>query len=463
AEDPKYVAEVVLNILKKRGPFLFSTVFYGPHVGPDLVNWRSGNCRESSDLFLYVCRALGIPCGREVMLMRGSQNVGHEWNFVPDKNGNSYFGSVTYSSNVLEEASTYWNPKGKVYRESFSLNQQMAQPFKEVTDKLYPVFRQPLFTDVTRFYTGKLNHRIEVPADKLYKTVPEGTPVYLCLSSWMDWKPVAITKFTNKKALFQDVEGGIAFRLATYENDELVLISDPLFLEKETGALRYIVGLDEDTDIVLTHKFRLEWPLADRMLGGVFEGSNKADFSEKDTLFLIKKKPVRLWSVVPVKPEKSYRYVRYRGPKDSRCNVSEVAFYEEGESDVLKGEIIGAQNSEVLEKSHNYTNVYHGDPNTSFDYYLADGGWAGLDLGMPKKISKIVYTPRNRVNFIYPGNYYELFYERHGEWISAGETEAVSDSISFKVPKGALLYLKNHSGGKDERIFEYINGEAKFW
>lgn len=33
---------------------------------------------------------------------------------------------------------------------------------------------------------------------------------------------------------------------------------------------------------------------------------------------------------------------------------------------------------------------------------------------------------------------------------------ANSDSLVYNVPKGALLYLKNHSGGVDERIFEYV-------
>ena len=33
----------------------------------------------------------------------------------------------------------------------------------------------------------------------------------------------------------------------------------------------------------------------------------------------------------------------------------------------------------------------------------------------------------------------------------------------YNVPKGALLYLKNHSGGVDERIFEYVDGEQVFW
>ena len=74
-----------------------------------------------------------------------------------------------------------------------------------------------------------------------------------------------------------------------------------------------------------------------------------------------------------------------------------------------------------------------------------------------------VNTPRNRDNFIRVGNTYELFYNRNLEWISAGTLTADCDSVLFEVPRGSLLYLKNHTQGKDERIFEYLDGRQKFW
>lgn len=40
---------------------------------------------------------------------------------------------------------------------------------------------------------------------------------------------------------------------------------------------------------------------------------------------------------------------------------------------------------------------------------------------------------------------------------------AAADSLVFSVPRGVLLYLKNHSRGKDERIFDYRSGKQKFW
>jgi hypothetical protein len=74
-----------------------------------------------------------------------------------------------------------------------------------------------------------------------------------------------------------------------------------------------------------------------------------------------------------------------------------------------------------------------------------------------------VFTPRNRDNFIRLDDEYELFYCDKGEWKSAGKTYPQSDSLLYEVPDGSLLYLKNHTRGMDERIFEYQNGKQRFW
>ena len=85
------------------------------------------------------------------------------------------------------------------------------------------------------------------------------------------------------------------------------------------------------------------------------------------------------------------------------------------------------------------------------------------DFGSPHRVEKVVYTPRNEVNFIYKGNLYELFYWGGGKWNSVGRQMAVSDSIVYSGFQGALFYLKNHTAGKDERIFEYKDGKQIFW
>lgn len=106
--------------------------------------------------------------------------------------------------------------------------------------------------------------------------------------------------------------------------------------------------------------------------------------------------------------------------------------------------------------SHEYTNVFDGDVTTSFDYIESSGGWSGLDLGTPKQIGKIVYTPRNYDNYVCHGDDYELFYCSQDKWKSLGKQTSYADSLVYKnVPINVLLLLKNHDRGIQERIFTY--------
>ena len=74
-------------------------------------------------------------------------------------------------------------------------------------------------------------------------------------------------------------------------------------------------------------------------------------------------------------------------------------------------------------------------------------------------IDRIVYTPRNRDNYIRPGDIYELYYcDRY--WKSAGRVKATVDSLVYRgIPQNALLFLRNHTRGVDERVFVYEKGE----
>lgn len=372
-------------------------------------------------MLIYIFRALGIPCGCDYMPLRGDGNVAHFWNFILDKNGESYY---MYETGMLEPVRKYWGIKSKIYRQTFSRNEDVVKDMRKDAEAVYPSFRFPHFIDVTRLYSGKRARKLNIPREKLFHKVPEAEVVYLCSPAWMDWEPIAWAHPGENDVSFNDVE-------------EIKLLN------------KY-------------HQF-IE-PFAQRMVGGAFEGSNRADFLQKDTLYVVKEAPVRLYSVVRLNNTKLYRYVRYVGPENGYCNVSEVAFYE-GPADTcaLQGKVIGTPNRQNGDGKHDYRNVYDGDPYTSFDYYQPTGGWAGLDLGRPCLIQKIIFTPRNRDNYVREGDTYELFYSSKGEWISIGEQIPSSDSLLYTVPKGALLYLKNHTRGSDERIFEYEEGKQRYW
>ena len=81
------------------------------------------------------------------------------------------------------------------------------------------------------------------------------------------------------------------------------------------------------------------------------------------------------------------------------------------------------------------------------------------------KVSKLMYAPRHRDNFIRTGDGYEVYYFDNLKWNLAGRMKATSDSLVCKVPVGTLYYVKDLSRGKDERVFEYDfkTREQRYW
>ena len=65
-----------------------------------------------------------------------------------------------------------------------------------------------------------------------------------------------------------------------------------------------------------------------RVLLGVFEGANREDFMDALPLYIIDEQgTIGKMSYAGVDCSRGFRYVRYVGPSDARCNVAELEFY----------------------------------------------------------------------------------------------------------------------------------------
>ncbi|MBR1414425.1 MAG: CotH kinase family protein [Prevotella sp.] len=97
-------------------------------------------------------------------------------------------------------------------------------------------------------------------------------------------------------------------------------------------------GLDLGKPYVIT---RVGWsPRNDshgpgRVRLGVFEGANREDFMDALPLYIIDQQgTIGKMSYADVDCSRGFRYVRYVGPSDARCNVAELEFYgHEGDGD----------------------------------------------------------------------------------------------------------------------------------
>ena len=89
------------------------------------------------------------------------------------------------------------------------------------------------------------------------------------------------------------------------------------------------VGLDLGEKYVITkiaYAPRIDW--TQRLVLGVFEGANKSDFTDAVPLLMITETPpANKLTEQTVNCSKGFRYVRYVGPNDVRCNIAEIEFY----------------------------------------------------------------------------------------------------------------------------------------
>lgn len=461
-----YAAHLVLDSLL-RAPFYFTgEMGTNIRIGSQIADWRGGSCLDLCDMMVYICRALGIPCGIEELPMRGNNNAPHYWNFIEDQDGKTWYFSMFYWWHRLMEAEKYADVYGKVFRHRFSLNWDMMYSMQTDAHFVHPEFRLPCFEDVTRLYATDKSHTLTIGKEHFTREMGKDSLVYLCMSNRYDWKPVGWCRYDGQAAVFNDCHGGTVYCLASYDagSKKLVTLSHPFSVDVDSAKMEFYEPEKETEDVVLFSKFGMigEFFLG-RMVGGVFEGSRSPGFEHPDTLFRIKDMPLRLCTAVRVDSTKAYRYVRYFGPRGGFGNVSEVGFYSSwADTEPLKGDILGPQ--EGAHGSHSYFNVFDGHTDTSYDHPFDYGGWAGLDLGEKKAIGKIVYTPRNRDNFVRKDDLYELLVCHGGEWKSAGTQVAQSDSLLFRnIPKHALLLLRDLSRGEAERLFEYKDGVQKYW
>ena len=114
----------------------------------------------------------------------------------------------------------------------------------------------------------------------------------------------------------------------------------------------------------------------DRMIGGVFEGTNGDPVNGPyEPIYTITSNPPLAWNEVSV-DLKDYRYLRYRGPTDSFGNVSEIEFYRNEVK--LTGVSFGTPGSWSNQGS-TFDKALDGNIDTFFDAPINSGAYVGIN------------------------------------------------------------------------------------
>lgn len=452
-----YEVATTLNMIIQKKDFHFSSQLQdAPDLGFMLLSKNfMGYCKNSTDYVTYCMRALGIPAGIDFVKQWGNRSASHTWNFVLDEKGKTWPFDGYYTNLGVEYIHREYSKKAKVFRHSYKLSKINLHNTKEPLADSF--FIDKNIKDVSKIYWDNPPIKIDIPLNAKNKTA------YLCVFNNHEWIPVQFSKTIHNQFVFEDMEHDVVFLPCFLDKGNPIPFSHPIFLQKN-GTIENLIPEKNSLTTVYLHR---KYPLnlfqtnAARIVRGTFEGTNDIDFQQVDRLGIIEKiNDDQLYNSIQVKSNKKYRFVRYKGAIQSYGSIAELKFY--SGSELLNGKIIGSNPHSAENK--NSPEMAFDDNNLTYYAGPRDSAWVGLDLGMPQAISEIIFAPRNDDNHIKPNNTYELFYHDDKKWNSLGKQQAIETALEYNnVPQNALLWLRNHTEGKEERIFTHKDNKITWW
>lgn len=401
-------------------------------------------CRAAIPLF----RSAGIPVMNDYVPRWGYSSSSHGWLVVKAQTGYDipfvpFFGNPKEQHKIDET-------KAKVYRRTYSPDPALVE--LNSSDEWVPkLFRNIFQRDVTREYVKP--HSVTVDINGC-----DGRHAYLAISDHTEWDPVAVTAIKDGKGVFDNLGAGCVYMPVVYDRNGTPYYPSAPFILNLDGSVKHLEPVDGNTTrATLYRKYPLleyAWNMAVPVVDCRFEASDDADFGTYTGVGVVTEPPCRAGEIKVPETTGAKRYWRFisRGV-NARCYMAELAFYRRGNGERLSGQVFQDDHS----LNHRWTSPEYLLDNDILQSFSADGegeAWIAVDFGKPVDIDRIQYTPRADGNTIEPGDDYGLYFWNRDHWQRLGRKTATTVSIDFdNIPTGALLLLRDHTKGKDERIF----------
>ncbi|MDR0574015.1 MAG: transglutaminase-like domain-containing protein [Tannerella sp.] len=423
-----------------------------------LMTSARGTCGDMSMLAVFSMRALGIPVTSEYTPRWININSGHFWNAVRDSTGKhiSFMGAGSNPYKPHQGTSYNAYPKGKVYRKTFAIQQNI-----QTEDGNIP----PLLQEHKNIRDVSAEYERCTDTVTVCLRYPPGTPtgyVYLAFEHDNRLYPIAWAGDSGDTCRFPSIGRNIIYFPVYYAHNRQTPAGDPFLLDNDGNMVTFS---PDNPDTLLNFSSidpddAFQW--LQRMYHGIFEGANQADFSDAKVLHVINHIPGMFYNEVTLRTTAKYRYVRYKSPEEGYCNVSEIEFYgPDGRR--LPGTPAGTPGA-WNNSNRTCDKVFDGDVTTYYDAFEKSVAWTGLDFHEPQQIRKIRYLPRTDGRHIYEGHDYELFYWTKDGWQSLGKQTATnSGSLQYRAPLQALLYIENHTLQRRGKIFFVTSALETRW
>lgn len=445
------------NIISKVKPLgMYNNSGY-PLLSADLLHKQTfGRCEDYVNLAVLTYRSVGLPAIIDETPYWGRYRAGHTWYTILSDRGEELHAEWDVSS---VPGWSFFQDKRipKVYRRKYAINRERVV-YKNESAYKYPF--DLCQHDITDKYFRTTDIEIELFKDV---TIVED---YAYIATFngknIDWAIVDYGSIKKGVAKFNKMGRNVLYLALVYDGNQLVPASKPFVITK-TGEIRYI-DLDWHTKETVTLKRKYYESnnvakMRNRILGGKIQCANNPQFNNAVTVYEITSTDIP--DIITLETTKRNRYWRYLSSDGTYGSIAELSFFTNDTTDI-KGNYIYCSNATSAEASK----AFDGDRLTNFETTVENDNWVGMDFGKPTEISYIRIVPRSDENDILPGDEYELkYWDGVGGWISAGTTIATDNRLQYNdIPKGALMWLSNHTRGWDERPFVILeNGNIEWW
>lgn len=450
---------------------LYDIYVHGIHDCTDIAVWGSN-----------ILRACGIPTVVENVIGYRDFAGKHFHCSLYDTDSGKWHPFNAESS--LPGNFSFENPKClNVYRHLYSAQKENPYFRRNKNEPIPEEFSNPCIKDVTSEYLNV--YSVSLPCD----TNITNNLAYLATFNAHNGIKVTtwgVVDTTTNLITFENALPEVLYLPVYYTKEGYKSFSFPFYLSVKDGkaiimTLPSINSETATTTLYLIRKFPRKESMkhvAEELVGGTFIGSNDYDFKNSKILYTITEAPLPILKEYKFKKTGKYRYYRFQSPsKSPHANISHLEWvtvksygYENIET-VSRTHILSPEEKynaindnkfvKLLDRDRNrmtWASEYDGNMQT------APGAYPNITLSLdePQIVTAVRFSPLNADNGIKSGNLYELYYWNNG-WQSCGRQVAEYEYLKFEnVPANKLYWLKNHTEGKEEMPFIFVDGKQIF-
>lgn len=443
------------------------------------------DCVDIANYAAMIFRACGWPAAVEYNVAYKIFSGRHFNLAIPSADWldkwNAYQGWQSFSpqSELPQEAGKRFQNCLNIYRLHFSPTKNSPYTLRASYEPIPTEFESPFIEDVSRLYTSTA--KVELP---LSSKIPDSYELAYLASFTSHSGLTAVTwgkiDRKNRKIRFDNVvTNHIYFPVYLTKDHKLVPFASPFKLDG-TSKSNVIINshspyyhslLTESPSAMVSATLLRKFPRKPKLLeqakqsvGTYIIASNTDDFTQADTLATLTFTPEDVWTDLPLKPTRPYRFYRVCAPKsDPHLHLSEIQFLTFKSRQYANTIIPTMADSNIyqrlmdepLEKCR-WKAEYDGN------YQTAPDKWPNVTLKLQESqyVDCLHFMIKNADNHIRSHHFYLLYQWTDKEWKIICQGEAKNDSLpTLPLQTNHLYWLSDITSGNEELPF-FINKDG---